>query len=183
MPNEVTQKVGTQILFNVAGTYNPVALSDIESGVATDVVWTPDGILTNEARASTKADLTANRAAQFAVMAGIEFATAPVAGETVDFFWAPSPNGTAGTGNPGGVTGTDADYTGTPATLAEGLALLMFIGSLIVTVDANIQVAHIGIFSPPHRYGMLVVRNNTSDTFGDNVETAVGFTPIIDEIA
>ena len=184
MPKEITKKEGTQVLFNVAATYNPAtALSDIEVGTPTDVAWTPTGLTTGQARASTKADLGANRAAAYSVIAAIEFSTAPVAGETCDFYWAPSAVSTAGTGNPGNVSGTDADYTGSPATLAEGLAQLMFIGSLFLTVDANIQVAEIGILYPPTRYGMMVMHNNTSDTTGDNVETAIALDPIIDEIA
>jgi len=185
MPNEVTRKEGTQILFNLAASYNPAtALNDIEAGTPTDVAWTPDGVLTNEARMSVQADLGANRAAGYAVTVAMEWATAPVAGETYDIYWAASPVSTAGTGNPGYVTGTDVDYTGTPGTLAEGLAQLIFVGSLVCSVDANIQVQVVnGYFSPPHRYGSLVGHNNTSDTTGDSVESAVAFDPIIDEVA
>jgi len=184
MANAVTQKEGTQILFNVAANYNPVtALNDIEAGTPTDVALDLTSIAVAEARASTKVDLTANRAAAYAVTAAIEWATAPAAGNTVDLYWAPSAVSTAGTGNPGNVSGTDADYTGTPATLAEGLAHLIFIGSLILTVDANIQVATVGVFSPPTRYGMMVMHNNSADVTGDDVETAIAMDPIIDEIA
>ena len=183
MANEVLVKEGTQILFNVAATYNPAtALNDIEVPTPTDVDWTPDGITNGQARASDKVDLGATRAAKYSVIAAIEFATAPTTGNTVDFYWAPSAVSTAGTGNPGNVSGTDADYTGTPATLAEGLAQLMYIGSLVCTADANIQVAPIGILVSPTRHGTLVVDNNSGVTWGDNVETAVAFDPIIDEV-
>jgi len=185
MANEITQKEGTQILFNTSATYNPgTALNDIEAGTPTDVDWNMDGLTTNQARESDKVDLGANRAAGYAVTVAMEWATAPVAGETFDIYWASSPVLTAGTGNPGYVAGTDADYTGTPGTLAEGLAQLIYVGSLICSVDAVTQVQVVnGYFRPPHRHGMLVGHNNTSDTTGDTVESAVAFDPIIDEIA
>jgi len=138
MPNEVLVKEGTQILFNTSASYAPAtALNDIEAGTPTDVDWNPDGVLTNEARESDKVDLGATRAAGYAVTVAMEYATAPVAGETYDIYWAASPVSTAGTGNPGYVAGTDADYTGTPGTLAEGLAQLIYVGSLVLSVDAN----------------------------------------------
>lgn len=185
MPNEVTRKEGTQILFNLAASYNPATpLNDIEAGTPTDVAWTPDALTLAQARSSDKVDLGANRAAGYAVTVAMEWATAPVAGETYDIYWAASALLDDGTGNPGNVTGDDLDYTGTPATLAEGLAQLIFVGSLVCTVDANIQVQTVnGYFSPPLRYGSIVGHNNTNDTTGDSVESAVAFDPIIDEIA
>ncbi len=185
MANAVTKKEGTQILFNNSANYNPATpLNDIEAGTPTDVLWNPDSLTLGQARASTGADLGVNRAAGYAVTVAMEFATAPTEGETFDIYWAASNTDADGTGNPGNVSGTDADYTGTPATLAEGLAQLIYIGSLICTADANIQVQVINeYFQPPTRYGMLVGHNNTSITTGDDVESAVAFDPIIDEIA
>ena len=181
MASDVSLTVGAQILFNVAANYSPTALNDIELGTATDVDWDWTGVLTLEARQSDKVDLGATRAPEYSVQAALEFATAPVTGETVDFYWAPSISGTAATGNPGFVTGVDADYAGGVADLAEGLKQLMFIGSLVCSADAttSVQVGQVGVFSSPTRYGTLVVVNNTSDTAGDDVESAVSFTPII----
>jgi len=176
---------GQQILFNVAGSYSPTALNNLELGTATDVAfdWSSTGV--GAAEQSTKADLTATWAPEYAVHAAFEFATAPVSGETVDIYWAASVNATAGSGNPGFTTGATGDYTGTPATLAEGLAQLMFLGSLVCSADATttIQMGYIGRFSPPTRYGNLVVVNSTSDVaHSDAVESAVSFTPIIPQI-
>jgi len=184
MANEVLVKEKTQILFNNSATYAPAtALNDIEVGTPTDVQIDLTAILDTEARASTKADLGALRAAAYSVIAAIEMQATPVTGEVIEFYWAPSAVSVAGTGNPGGVTGTDADYTGSPATLAEGVAKLIFIGVMVMSADANIQVDFIGILVPPTRFGMLVVKNEAGATTGaDVVETAIAFDPIVDEV-
>ena len=151
----------------------------------TDVAFDLTSTAAGAAEESTKADLTATWAPNYAVHAAVEFATAPVTGETFDFYWAPSVSGTAAQGNPGFVVGATGAYTGGVATIAEGLKQLMFIGSLVCSADATttVQVAMIGIFSPPTRYGTLVGFNNTSDSVhSDVVETAVSFTPIIPDI-
>ena len=185
MASDISLTVGQQILFNNSATYDPTALNALEiggNGNATDVAFDFTGILTLEARASAKADLTATRAPTYAVQAAVEFATAPVTGETVDFYWAPSVMSTAAEGNPGFVTGSDADYAGGVAELAEGLKQLMFLGSLVCSEDATtaVQMGHIATFAPPTRYGCLVAVNSTADTtHSDVVETAVAFTPII----
>lgn len=183
---QVLIEVGqTQILFNDSATYAPAALNDLELGTATDVEWDITSRAAGEAHCSAKADLLAERAPEYAVHAAIEFATAPVTGSTFDFYWAPSVQSVAGTGNPGYATGTDVEYTGTPGTLPEGLKQLMFIGSMVCGADATttIQMAFIGVFSPPTRYGSLIGHNNTADAVhSDVVECAVSFTPIIPDI-
>ena len=182
MPSDLSLTVGAQILFNLAGSYAPATLNDLELGTATDVAFDLTSVQSLAAEQSTKADLTATWAPEYAVHAALEFATAPVTGTTCDFYWAPSVQSTAGAGNPGYCTGATGAYTGTPGTLAEGLAQLMFIGSFVCGADATatIQAAFIGILSPPTRYGSLVMINNTADHLhSDAVEQAVSFTPII----
>lgn len=183
--NQVLIEAGTQILFNNSATYSPAAaLSDIEVATPTDVQIDLTAILTTEARMSDQIDLGTQRAPGYAVTAAIEMQATPTTGTTWDFYWAASPVSTAGTGNPGGVTGSDADYTGTPATLAEGLVKLIFIGSLQMSADAIIQVGTVnGYFSPPTRYGCLIAHNRSGATsHTDVVETAIAFDPIIPDI-
>jgi len=183
--NQSLVVTGTQILFNVAGSYAPATLNDIELGTATDVPFDLTSIAAGAAEQSTKADFGAAWAPQYAVHAAVEFATAPVTGETFDFYWAPSVQSVAGAGNPGYTTGATGAYTGTPGTLAEGLLQLMFIGSLVCGADATatIQTGFIAVFAPPTRYGNLVGVNSTSDAVhSDVVETAVSFTPIIPDL-
>ena len=182
MPSDLSLTVGQQILFNVAGSYAPATLNNLEVGTATDVAFDLTSVAAAAAEASAKADLGANRAPEYAVHAAIEMAVAPVTGTRFDFYWAPSVNTTAGAGNPGWITGASEAYTGTPGTLAEGLIHLIYIGSMIMSADATgvIQMAFVGVFAPPTRYGCLVVVNNTAQaTHNDAVEQAVSFTPIV----
>lgn len=175
-------------LFSNASEYDATDLGDLENTdtAPTAVQFDPAGSVTTQtARQSTKADLGATHAAKYAVTASFEFATAPVSGETVDFYWAPSHSGTAGKGNMGQTTGVDGVYAGGAQTLAEGLKKLIFIGSLVCSTDATtfIQTGFIGVLSPPDRFGNLVAHNNTSDDYhSDGVETAVAFEPIVPQI-
>ncbi|GAF78646.1 unnamed protein product, partial [marine sediment metagenome] len=181
MSSDVSMVTGQQILFNLSASYVPTVLGDLELGTATDVEMDLTSVQSGEAEESTKGDLTATWAPAYAVHAAFEFATAPVTGETVDVYWAPSVNSAAAEGNPGYVVGAPGAYAGGVATLAEGLKQLMFIGSLVCSTDATatVQMAFIATFAPPTRYGTLVVHNNTSDHFhNDAVEMGVSFTPI-----
>ena len=96
-------------------------------------------------------------------------------GETVDFYWAASPSPTAGVGNPGGVTGSDAAYTDTSGLLGQ----LAYIGSL-TTSTALLATGLVGFCQPTHRYGSLVVINNSAaDTLHTAMdETHITFTPV-----
>ena len=182
MVSNATLTVGGQILFNVAGSYAPATLNDLELGTATDVAFDLTSVAAAEAEASAKADLGANWAQTYAVHAAIEMAVAPVTGTVFEFYWAPSVQSVAGAGNPGYVSGSSAAYTGTPGTLAEGLKQLQPIGVLVMGADATgtIQVGWVANFHPTTRHGCLVVRNLTAQaTHNDAVEQAVSFTPVI----
>lgn len=137
------------------------------------------------ARQGAKADLGATRAEKYAVTLCAEMAIAPASGATVDLYWAASPHATAATMNPGGCTGADAAYAGTTGdSLDDSLKQLIFIGSLILTSDAD-PVLHsmTFVFSPPHRYGMPVIDNNGGQAMhSDAIECFVAFTPIIGDI-
>lgn len=115
------------------------------------------------ARQSNKLDLGATRAPSYLVKAAFEIAATPTAGNTIDLYWAPSSSGTAATDNPGGVSGSDSAYTGYSSNLTDSLKQLQFIGSFVCTAQATstVQKAIVGRFSPLHRYGTLVVVNNS----------------------
>jgi hypothetical protein len=191
MPTEILKKVGTQIVFAdhgadyAGGTGNNALQQAGASEVQIDVT----GLAAGAARQSVKSDLGATRAAAYSVMMSLEMDTDPVAGESIDLYWSPSPSSTPAVANGGGCSGADAAYTGYAAsTLAEGLLNLIFIGSLNLAVmndaDGVPQLEYIGIFSPPDRYGSLVVVNSSAadNLMSDAVEFAVSFQPIVDEI-
>ena len=137
------------------------------------------------ARQGAKADLGATRAARYAVHVGIEFDVAPASGTTVDFYWAASHHGTAGTNNPGGTSGADGAYTGTAGdSIADSVKALIYLGSLILTADAAtvVQYGTLPEFVAPLRYGMPVVVNNGGQALeGDDIEMFFALIPLIDE--
>ncbi len=175
-----------QISFATHATYAPGTNNVIEIGTPTEVEMSLLDLADGAAVQSTKADLGAVRAARYVVTPCLEYqVAAPTTGTFVEFYWAASGQSGAAVGNPGYATGADGAYTGTPATLVEGIAQLVFLGVLVVSADLEFQIADIGVFSPTHRYGSLIVKNETGQTIADTdiVECAVVLTPIVDDIA
>lgn len=187
MANEVLQKVGTQIIFADHATdfAGGATKTSLEVATATDVQIDTTSLAAGAGRESAKFDFGATRARRYSIGAALEFATAPVTGEVVNFYLAPSPETTAADGNPQSINGVDAAAPSGHSTLAELTAACMWIGSFVCSADATgtVQTAWCGSFSPPERYGILIVVNNTSDAFhSDAVETHIVFNPIIDEV-
>ncbi len=171
-------------------------LNDFSPAAANDLRITDDGskeadyniqlasVANDAARQSVKADLGENRALEYSVRAAMEFAATPVAGQTVELYWAPSQKVTAGLGNPANVTGADAAYAGYSSNLDASLLQLEFIGAFVVTAQATatVQVADVAVFAPSQRYGSLVVVDRSGAAFhSDDVESHVVFDPIIPE--
>ena len=152
---------------------------DVECGLS--------GVADGAAVQSAKADLGATRAPYYNVMASIDFTDeTPTDGAVVEFYWAPSTSGTAGIGNVAGNSGGDAacpDGALNSITLAEFVKLCIFIGNLTVHADGGVQTGFVGTFSPPTRYGQLIVKNESGDAFeADEVESHVVFMPLVHEI-
>jgi hypothetical protein len=172
-----------------SATFSPVGANDLRVA-AFVTAWQIDvtGVLDTEARQSEKIDLGAVRASEYYVEGAIEFAlTGLTAGDTVDAYWAPSRAEPDGTANPGGVSGTDSDYTGdADSTLVQSLVQLIHIGSFVCTVldeATGVQVGYFGTFAPPHRYGSLIIVNNSGATMAtDVVETHFTLTPQIPQM-
>lgn len=135
------------------------------------------------ARQGAKADLGATRPRVYAVRVGIEWGTAPTAGNVVEVYWSASFSSTAGTGNSAGASGTDLAYKA--AEEAEWLKQAMFLGSLVATNDGagTTQIQTIGYFTPPHRYGMPIVYNTSGQTFdSDAVNMFVALVPLEESV-
>ena len=142
-------------------------------------------VASTAARQGVKKDLGATRAAVYAVEVAIEYDVAPTSGNVCSIWWAASVSAVAGTANPGGVSGTDAAYTGTAGdSLADSIKQLTLIGNLVCTSDAAAVVQfQTFIFSPELRYGSPVVWNEADQALeGDAVEMGISFTPLIDEV-
>ncbi len=175
-----------QISFAVHATYTPTGGNIIEIGTPTEIELDLLDLTDGAAEQSAKADLGAVRASRYVVTCCIEYAVAaPTTATLVEFYWAASVQATAANGNPVYTTGVVGAYTGTPATLVEGIAQLQLIGVLVVSADNEFQIADVGVFSPKHRYGNLVVKNETGQTICDTdiIETAVVMTPIVTDVA
>lgn len=185
MANEILVKEGIPIVWADEADY---AGGNQDGGTRTHDLDLTD-LLFTAARQGVKADLGATRAARYAITLSVEFKAgeAPESGETVDLYWGPSGSAVAGTANQGGLAGTDAAYTGTAGdSLADSLKQLIFVGSIILTVEvvANPQ-RQTFVFSPPSRYGQPVVLNNTNaEDFNDvdAQEMYVRMVPLIDEV-
>ena len=175
-----------QISFATHASYVATTNNVIEIGTPTEVEMSLLDVVDGAAVQSVKADLGAARAARYVVTCCLEYqVAAPTTGTLVEFYWAASGQSGAGVGNPGYVSGADGAYSGGDATLAEGIAQLQFIGQLVVSADIEFQIADVGTFSPTHRYGSLIVKNETGQKIADTdiIETAVVITPIVDDIA
>lgn len=186
MANEVLVKTGSQWLFadhaTDFGAAPATAANSLISGTPTDVQIDLTGVAASGgARASAKATLSTPWASMWSVDACIEFETAPTDGGAVHFYWAASPSSTAGTGNPGGLTGSDEAHTDTTGTLGQ----MIRIGSLIVRNNV-ICIGHVGVITPPYEYGMLVVVNQADQALRSTAtamdETHIVMTELITEV-
>ena len=131
---------------------------------------------------SAKCDLTANRDLEYMVEMTVETDTDATAGGTIDVYAGYSDSVTAGTGNPAGLSGTEAAYAGgSGGTAATGVMLLEFVGSLVLQntndADAQPQVGVIGVITPKKRYMMIVIHNQSGVALGS------GGTGLADECA
>lgn len=177
-----------QIVFANHATLNPATdlRLSTDGSLELDVEITLTDLAGATARQSAKVDLGENRAAEYVIEAVYEFLNTIDAGETVSLYWAPSRSGTAGTANPANVSGADAAYDGYSDDLLNAKEQLMPIAvhRLVAGGDATINVISDGQrFSPPHRYGSLVVRNDSDDAMhSDAVEMHITFTPILPEL-
>ena len=182
LPDSAKITIGTPIVVADATDY----VDNQGMGARTDQIDLT-GLAAGAAHQSDKLDFTANIDLEYVLGASIEWATAPTAGETVDFYVSWSNSATAGTNNSGGVSGSDGLYTGYSSNADDSLKQLQYLGSMVATTQATATVqidTNISTFTPRARYGTLVVVNNSAgDNFhSDAVEMAVRMTPLVTQI-
>ena len=160
MANEVLVKQGSAISWMQSGGTEPISLN---------------GLTDTSARQGDKADLGATRAADFAMVVVMDVNVAPTAGEPIQIYWAASPSATGD--NPAGTGDSDAAFS----TPGEYAFQLMHIGTIYCanTTDDQRQVFR---FSPPLRYGMPVVWNNSGQTLASAGNSEIIIYPITDEV-
>ena len=186
MPNEVLEKVGTQISFgDHAGDFVGGATKTSIEVAGTDVQIALTGLGVAAGRESAKFDFGVTRAKRYSILATLEFATAPEVDGIVNFYLAPTSNSVAANGNIHSIDGVDAAAPSGHSSLGELTDACMWIGSFATSEDATttVQNAWCGTFSPPERYGILIVVNDTADIIhSDDVECNIVFNPIITEV-
>ena len=175
-----------QICFRDVTDFGPAAANDLRVGTPTLVQLDMTSVADAAYRQSTKVDLGAVRAPAYAVRAALEFAAGVVAGEIMDFWWAPSGSATAGTANAGGVSGADGAYTGYSSNAAASVRQLEHIGVGVVTAQATttVQIIEvIGRLYPSERYGSLVILNDSGAAMHSAMaETHIVFDPIFEQV-
>ncbi len=182
--NDVLLAPGTIIVLADTTDYSPAAANSL--GARTDQIDLTS-LGAGAARQSAKFDFGALFERQINLAAAIEWATAPAAGETVEFYLAFSDDSAAANANPGGVSGSDSAYTGYSSNLDESLKQLFLVGVMVATPQATTTVqidTNIGVFVPQERYAtLLVVNRSAADAFvSDAVEMSVRMSPWKDQI-
>ena len=174
-----------QIVFRDSTDFSPTAANDLRKGSPTLAQFDGTSLANAAYWQSTKFDFGAVRADEYQARLAVEIAATPTAGNTIDIWLAPSSSATAGTGNAGGVSGADGTYAGYSANAAAAVKQLIFLGSFVCTAQATttVQVLEGPRFSPPERYGSLVLLNGSGAAlFTDMAEFNLTFDPIIPQI-
>ncbi len=170
LPDFLKYEVGSAITWKSSGGTYAITLTSITNG---------------NGRQGAKGDLGANRARVWDLLFTSSVGSAATAGLTIDVYWGASDSGTAGTDNPGGLSGTDATFNTTPT---EYAAQLIFIGSLVLSNNAGTGIQRQWFsFVPPERYGMPVIINSSGQTLGgtagDHTFTFVPREEAIEDVA
>jgi len=181
MPTEALVKNGTPVVWADTTDYTGTV-----SGLTRTSQIDLTSVASGASRQGAKVDLGATRAAKYEVLIAVEFASGAISDETVDIYLAWSPSSTAANANPGGVSGSDAAYTGTAGdSLADSVKQLEYVGSLTTTADQTtvVQYGKVGELFAPSRYvSPVLVNNSTGALVADAVEMYIALIPIIDEL-
>lgn len=175
-------KYGSQWVFRDTTDFNPTAANDLRLGSPTAVQLDLTSLANQAARQSDKFDLDSSWGLALVLQAALEFQATPTSGASVFFYMAWSESATAGTANPGGVSGSDGAYSGYSSNLNASLAHLDPLGAMPVTVQTagTVQVGPKLLVIPKARYGTLVVVNESGAALHtDAVEAHVTLTELL----
>lgn len=180
LPDRIKFVPGTALVFSNSGEYSP---ADAGQPTGTNADIDLGELANGVCKQSVKLDLgSANLDVQWEMRAYIEYHSAPTAGGVINFYLGFSSDATAGEDNPANLAGTDSAFEGYGADAASGIEALEqldYIGSLVVTADADLQVSPKWIFVPKSRWCCLVVENQSSVNLAntDAIETGIAITP------
>lgn len=149
LPDYIKNEVGSAITWKSSGGTYALTCTSVTDG---------------NGRQGVKGDLGVNRARIWDVLFTSSVGSAATAGKEIELYWGPSDSATAGTDNPGGLSGTDTTFNTTPD---EYKLQLVFIGSLVLSNNAGTGIQKQWFaFVPPQRYGSPVVVNKSGQTLG-----------------
>jgi len=146
---------------------------------------TMTSVANGAARQSAKIDFGASRAREYLLIAEIEMAATPTAGNAIEFYMGWSNDSDAGDDNPAGLSGADAAYTGQSSNLDASVKQLSYLGDAVVSALATSTVQRITVakVEAPMRYGSLVVYNKAGSAFHSSATNiAFRFIPVLDVI-
>ena len=178
-----------------SAAYVPTGVSDMEDFLTPTAVdlsldlGAEDGLADGEARNSDQVDIGGAGGllpVTLTFSASMEYFAAISAGGSVEFYWSGSNHSGVGTGNPGKPDGVDGLYAGDGGgTVPESVQQMEFIGSFITTDLQVVQTAIIGTISPKHRYGQLIIVNNSGTTIcgTDDIESSILAVGVMPDIA
>lgn len=156
------------------GAAPATAANSLIIGTPTDAQMDCGGVAAGAGRQSAKFDFGTDRPPLYRLDACMENATAQPDGEVFDFWICGSPSTTAGTGNAAGLTGSDAGFTTT-----RGLEGQMIKAGTLQIRNNVLNIGYCGMFRPTHRYGILVMVNNTSGVLATTAdEIHLTLTPV-----
>ena len=188
LPDTLKTIVGTVIVLADTTDHSPATANNL--GTRTDQIDCTD-LPAGSARQGAKIDFGSAWDQAFTLGAAVEYEVTPeiAAGEVANFYIGWSPSSVAGTANPGGLSGSDAAYTGYSAgSLAASLKQLDHLGSMsmdnVITTDQTQIDTAIATFRPLHRFGILVVENKAASAafHSDMVETSFLIQPLVTQI-
>ena len=162
---------------------NDVLILNSSALTATITLTSLATVTTGNAREGVKIDFGSPRANRWLARLQTKFATAPTAAKTIEVWMGYSASSTAGTGNPGNLTGADTTWAGYTTDPAQARFQLRRVGQFVASATTVAQVQDIAVFCPELQYGVPLVLNYAdqalSSTAGDHVLT---FTPIKDQV-
>lgn len=186
-----TEMDGTpkQIVFaDHAGDFSPTTANDLrktsDGSQDLEVQLSMASVANAGFRQSAKFDFGENWAQEYQARGAFEIAATPTAGKSINAFLSYSQSATAGTGNAGNASGSDAAYTGYSSNGAASVLQLHQISSFIVTAQATatVQVIEGWKFTPQGRYASLIVHDDTGAAMhSDDVEIHIVLNPCVME--
>lgn len=157
--------VGSQITWQQSGGTNAMSMDSLATATARQ-----------GAKSATLVDATKGLPALLEVVISTVLQAAPTDGNTVDVYIGFSSSATAGTDNPGNLSGTDASLSGPTSVTPQ----LVFVGSLVCsnTVGTGTQEQRF-LVAPQDAYMSPVIVNNSGQTTSATAnKTVITVTPL-----